>query len=537
MAVAVHSPLVNANTRPWSHEIPDGTWDYVVIGSGMGGMTAAAVLARLGRRVLVLEQHNIPGGFTQTFKRPGYRWDVGVHLVGEMTTRSFPGRLLNELTDGRLDWASLGDVYDEFNFPEGFTIQFPSTIDGFRETLGEYFPDERRAIDEYIQLVRSAARASAGYLQTRSLPWPLAARASKQAERAAVPHLGATTADVLSRLTQDPHLRAVLAAQWGYYGSTPSKSSFGMHALMVAHFLRGAYYPVGGAGRIAEEMLDTVATTGGWTAVRRSVAEIITNNGSAVGVRLADGTALDAKKVISAAGAPATAAMLGRPMPGLRRFAPGPAHLSLYLGFEGDVGAAGATTYSQWFFDTWDMEVDRWDVAPGEVSTAAPVLFNSFPSIKDPAHDPGPALRHTGEAVTFVSWDVFERWSGTRWKRRGDEYDAFKAELIEALLSQYGDLYPALAPMVRHAELSTPLSTNHFARSARGSIYGLVTEPERFFEEALTPRTSVKHLYLAGVDVMAPGIAGALGGGVMAAMAAEPIKAGRYLRPIMARRS
>ena len=63
-------------THPWSHDLPDGPWDAIVIGSGMGGMTSAAVLAKLGQRVLVLEQHVIPGGFTQTFRRPGHHWDV-----------------------------------------------------------------------------------------------------------------------------------------------------------------------------------------------------------------------------------------------------------------------------------------------------------------------------------------------------------------------------------------------------------------------------------------------------------------------------
>jgi all-trans-retinol 13,14-reductase len=524
--------------RPWSHEIPDRRWDAIVIGSGMGGMTAAALLARLGRRVLVLEQHNVPGGFTQTFRRPGYRWDVGVHLVGEMTPAAYPGRLLASLTGGRLAWEPLGDVYDEFTFPDGFVIQFPSTIDGFREALGEAFPGERPAIDDYLTLVRHAARSAAGFMQTRVIPKLLAPGAARKAEQAALPHLRATTAEVLAGLTDDPHLRSVLSAQWGYYGSTPSRSSFAMHALMVAHFLRGAYYPVGGAGSIAREMLRTVAEAGGWTAVRRPVAEIVVERGTALGVRLADGTEIRAAKVISAAGVPATAALLADPagLPLPDRIPPGPAHLSLYLGFEGDVDRAGASRYSQWFFDSWDMEVDRWEVAPGRPAGRAPVLFNSFPSLKDPAHDPGPTLRHTGEAITFVPWEAFEAWSGTRWQRRDPGYDDFKAELTQALLDQYLGHYPGLAPMVRHAELSTPLSTHHFARSHHGSIYGLASEPERFLDPSLVPRTPIRRLYLAGVDVMAPGIAGAMGGGVLAAVAAEPIRATRYLRPIMRRR-
>ncbi len=526
-----------AVARPWSHEIPDGPWDYVVIGSGMGGMTSAAVLAKLGRRVLVIEQHNIPGGFTQVFKRPGYRWDVGVHIVGEMSLANYPGRLLHELTNGQLQWESVGDVYDEFNFPGGFTIQLPSTKDGFRETLHDFFPAEADAIDEYLTLVRAAARSTAKFLQARAIPRMLTPGGRRKVIEAATPHLRATTADVLAGLTDDERLRAVLAAQWGYYGSTPATSSFAMHALMVQHFLHGAYYPVGGAASIALAMLGTVAEAGGWTAVRHTVEEIVVRGGRVAGVRLADGTEITAKRVISAAGAIPTSTLIEGGLPETAepyRHA-GPAHVSLYLGFKGDVATRGAMRHCQWFYETWDMEVPGWDVSPNRPLGRSPVLFCSFPSLKDPTHQPGPDLHHTGEAITFVPWEAFARWTETRWKRRGDDYDAFKADLTEKLLAQYLEHYPGLRPLVDHVEMSTPLSTNHFARSARGSIYGLATAPGRFRDESLVPRTAIKGLYLGGADASAPGVVGALGGGVLAAMAAEPLRGARFIQPIMRR--
>lgn len=151
-----------AASKPWNRRVPADLaargWDTIVIGSGMGGMTCAAMLAKLGQRVLVLEQHYVPGGFTHSFKRPGgYHWDVGVHAVGEVTERSMTGRLLRTLTDDRLRWASLGPVYDSFDFPDGLHIDFPDTPQRFRENLLDAFPDEQPAIDAYLQRVRDVA--------------------------------------------------------------------------------------------------------------------------------------------------------------------------------------------------------------------------------------------------------------------------------------------------------------------------------------------------------------------------------------------
>ncbi|MDH3247425.1 MAG: NAD(P)/FAD-dependent oxidoreductase [Acidimicrobiia bacterium] len=531
--------MTHPTDRPWSHEIPGGRWDTIVIGSGMGGMTTAAMLAKLGQRVLVLEQHVIPGGFTQTFKRPGYHWDVGVHIVGEMTGRSFAGRLLNDLTDGRLEWESVGPVYDEFDFPDGFTIQFPGSPEAFRDTLLDYFPHERQGIDEYLSLVRRASRASGRNLQARALPWYLAPGGRRKAAEAAHPHISATTQSVLESLIDDPRLRSVLAAQWGYYGVPPSRSSFAMHALMVQHFLHGAFYPVGSAASIAPALLQTVADSGGWTAVRRTVEDIVVRRRRVAGVRLADGTEIEANRVVSAAGAIPTAAMLGESAPDSWADSyrePGPAHLSLYLGFSGvDIAARGAQAYCQWYYDSWDTEAIEWDVHPDRAPGTAPVVFCSFPSIKDPVHDPGPDLHHTGEAITFVPWEPFSKWKDARWKRRGAEYEEFKSELTEALLGQYRGLYPELAPHVEHAEMSTPVSTHHFTSAPAGSIYGLATEPDRFEDETLLPGTSISGLYLSGADISTPGVAGALMGGVLAAVAAAPVAGGRYVRVVMKR--
>ncbi|MGB1014122.1 MAG: phytoene desaturase family protein, partial [Nannocystaceae bacterium] len=261
--------------RLWNKTTPPGPWDTIVIGSGMGGMTAAAMLAKLGKRVLVLEQHYVPGGFTHMFKRKGYIWDVGVHAVGEVTPHSMTGRLLALLTDGALKWASLGPVYEDFTFPDGLKLEFPDSPQKFRQNLIDAFPDEVEAIDAYLRHVRDVAAAMKTYYLARLSSGKLAHLSEKLLARKALKYLTQRTSEVIEGLTNNHQLRTVFAAQWGYYGSPPSRSSFAMQALVVKHFLHGGYYPEGGAKEIALGLLGQVAKAGGWTRINADVQEIL----------------------------------------------------------------------------------------------------------------------------------------------------------------------------------------------------------------------------------------------------------------------
>ncbi len=519
--------------------MPDGPWDDLVIGSGMGGMTTAALLARLGRRVLVLEGHYVPGGFTHSFKRKRWHWDVGVHAIGEVTQEAILGRILHALTGDRLQWASLGDPYEHFEYPEGFTIDFPDSPRAYREALLEKFPDEREAIDGYFSRVREASGAMRGYYLTRLFPERAAALLSPITQRQARRFTSATTQQVLDGLTTNERLKTVLAGQWGYYGSPPREGSFAIHAGVVRHFLHGAYYPVGGAGNIAKALLQTVADAGGWTRIRAEVEQIVVDRGRAVGVRLVGGEEIRAKRVVSAASALTTVKHLLPEAERAKHWAavvgelpPAPAHVCAYLGFEGDIRAAGAGSANQWFWRTWDTTESTWDF---DRERDAPVLYTSYPSLKDPAHDPGPRQIHTGEIVTFVPYEKFARWRGTPWMKRGDDYEALKSDLLGRLLDGLFAHRPALKPLLQHAELSTPLSTEHFARPAAGSIYGVVSTPARYANPWLRPQTPIPGLYLSGCDMGAAGVMGAFVGGVLAATAAEPLAMIPWLRRVGAK--
>lgn len=524
----MHEPSVTR--QAWSRHSPDLTWDYVVIGSGIGGMAAASLLSRCDRRVLLLEKHVVPGGFTHSFRRHGYEFDVGLHAVGEAVPPTEIGRLLEYLSAGTLRWASVGPVYDEIDFPGGLHIAYPSSPDELRETFAAAFPGERAAIVRYFELLRSARIALRDFLLARTLPWGVAGLVDRWLWHRARQFYGRTTSEVLSEIGASPRLLRLLTAQWGYYGAPPRDSAFAQHAVVIRHYLNGAYYPVGGSRSIAQALLAPVAKAGGWTRTNAAVEEIVVEGERAVGVRLQGGEQIRARRVVSAIGIGATVhRLLPASLQGatwvreVRKLAPSPGHVALYLGLKGDIAAAGAARTNRWFYNTWDIDAERWKLDSAGPLAPPPLVYCSFASLKDPAHDPGPERRHHGEVIALAPWESFAAWSALPSGQRGPAYTQLKERLRERLLAELLARLPGLGPMVDYAEVSTPLSTDSYCNTVAGGMYGLRPTPARFSNRWIRPHTPIEGLYFAGADVGSPGVVGALIGGVLAALAAEPL--------------
>jgi all-trans-retinol 13,14-reductase len=148
------------------------------------------------------------------------------------------------------------------------------------------------------------------------------------------------------------------------------------------------------------------------------------------------------------------------------------------------------------------------------------VVYISFPSAKDPTYAERYPGKSTIEAITMLPYAAFARWGETRWKRRGDEYDALKENLAQRLREELERQVPSIVGHIACAELSTPVTTLHFTNYGHGEIYGISSTPGRFSERGLGARTPIRGLYLTGQDVALLGVAGALMGGVICASAA-----------------
>lgn len=503
----------------------DERWDAIVIGSGLGGLTSAALLADRGKRVLVLERHYTIGGFTHVFRRKGWEWDVGVHYVGEVhRERSVLGQLFRHITQGQLAWANMGEVYDRIIFGDA---EYPlrAGVDAFKAGLRDKFPDadDVRAVDEYVEAVFAATKSSRSFFAEKAMGGVAGFVAGPFMRRA---HLGwarKTTYEVLSAITGNPKLIGVLTGQYGDYGLPPRRSSFAMHASVAKHYFFGGNYPVGGSARFADTIAPKIVAGGGLLLTNAGVDELVIEQGKVAGVKMEDGRVLRSELVISNAGAVNT---YGKLVPqgerehigfrqSLARIQPSAAHLSLYVGLDQTAEALRLPKANYWIYpDDYDHDrnVER---HLADESAPLPVAYISFPSAKDPEFTQRHPGKATIEIITIAPWQRFAKWDGTRWQHRGDDYEAYKARLSERLLEQLLRFEPHTREAIKHHELSTPLSTKHFTAYQHGEIYGLDHDPLRFDSKFLRPRSPIQGLFLTGQDVVTCGIGAALFSGYL----------------------
>ena len=505
----------------------NGPYDALVIGSGIGGLASAACLARMGWKVAVFEQHYTAGGFTHSYERNGYEWDVGVHYIGDMGRPDTLGRrLFDHITDGRLQWAPMAECYDRIHLGDRH-YDLKAGPQAFRAELKKAFPDEHDAIDAYLTAIKKAAGAVQPLTLARMLPRAVAGITRKGLDLGALGRYNRPTRAVLEELTSNQELIAVLTGQWGDNGLPPSRSSFLIHALIARHYLHGGYYPVGGAAQIARTILPVIQASGGEVFTYADVTDILLENGRATGVRLADGHEERAPCVISDAGVfntftellPEHAPHHDHYRERLGRVNRSMASACLYIGLNDTAENLGLPKTNYWIYPDNDYEgqLDRALADPDHHDI--PLTYISFPSAKDPDFTRRYPGRATVEIVAAAPYQWYQRWDGTTWGQRGEDYEADKEAFAQRLLEKLFEKHPNLRAHLDYYELSTPLSTAWFCRYPTGEIYGLDHDPNRFQQDWLRPKTRIPGLYLTGQDVLTCGVVGALVAGLATTLA------------------
>ncbi|HRY09055.1 MAG: NAD(P)/FAD-dependent oxidoreductase [Actinobacteria bacterium] len=525
--------------------------DVIVIGAGPGGLACAAYLSAVGRKVVLVDRHTVPGGnmscFTHRDPATGeeYEFDVGLHYLGDCGPRGSIPSVLAPL-GVRPDYLPMdASAYDTLLFGDGQEFGVPAGLNNYEAALIAAFPAERAAIEQYVGLlkdVRSMMRAGMRRPGLAQLPG-LAMPAYRMLRL-----MNATLGDVLDRIGASPRLRAVLAGINGTYGLPPSRASFFVHAGVFLHYANGAWYPQGGGQPIADALARVVRDNGGEVLLRTQVEEILVTDGEVRGVRVrrpaADrrrglGDEISAPVVVSDADLKRTFLELLPPesLPAdLRRKAArmgmsAPLYID-YLILDRDLVAEGKPNTNWWVYPDDDVDAAYSDAAAGRM-TGTSFAYLTSASLKDPTN---PRLARPGQTniqVMTVAPADHGFWGlhgpgpvGGESYRRNPEYLRRKAEMHESLMRAAERAIPGISDAVVFHESATPITHERFVRSTGGTSYGLAATPSQMLHKRPGAKTPITGLWMVGADTrFLHGIGGTLGGGMMtaAAISGEPV--------------
>lgn len=492
------------------------SYDTIIIGSGAGGLSAAICLARAGQKVLVLEQHDVPGGWCHSFYLNGYRFTPGVHYLGllnkgESTCNLYEGLgIANDIAFFRMNPKAYEHCWigDE-------RIDIPAGFENAKESLGKLFPDEKKGLDKYLNLVT-----------TINDELQLIPKVKGFWEHVTIPfrtkHMGKYSVfslkKVIGKHIKSPLLKAVLNIQIGDHGLAPSRTSFTLHAAVMGHYTTGGYYPVGGGGALVKAMTNALKKHGGEIQTGKMVKQILLDGGKkkrVIGVELENGTRILAKRIVSNADPAKTFLdMVGKEnissklLKRLGKTKYSCTSLMLFLTVDMDVRKAGLDSGNIWMMnnenlDTVFEDAQKIDILSEDVF---PGMFVSCTTLKDPISFDG--RYHTIEAITYINHESFNKF-----KKEGDirseSYLKFKNQLTEKMIKTLEKVIPNVRDKIVHKELGTPITNEYYINSTNGCVYGTEKTFWQIGPFAYRAQSEIENLYLCGASVLSHGVAGA----------------------------
>ena len=496
-------------------------YDAIVVGSGVGGLTAALTAARRGQRVLVLEAAQQFGGYINPFSRKRFIFDTGLHYVGE----AFEGGGMTKVLDDlqlHVPFQELNpEGFDWYVFPE-YSVKLGRGIDRFRDQLRGDFPSEERGIDRFFKMLTGVDRAFdevdagkgiRGAFATIGHAWRLL-RWRK-----------ITLAQMLDRYFRDPLLKAALSGPCGDLGLPPSRLSALYHMAVMTHYLGGGFYPVGGSGALRDALVNGLIDEGAELKRNAKVKRITKQARRVTGVETEDGAHYAAPCVISNADAVQTFRLAGldekrKWKKKIERMEPSISSVVVYLGVKGDLAGNSVGDGNVWHFGTSDIDAIYRRLESGALPNSDS-MFITVPTQKDPSGKKAPAGHHTVEIVALSSAKPFRDFFDGRSMKRCAAYRALKEEIAGPLIETAERYIPDLRQNIVLKEISTPATNKHFTTQQDGSIYGPAHTPKQVLFGRFSPKAPLRGLFLCGASVIAGGVYPSMKSGAQAGQLAN----------------
>ncbi|NDJ15786.1 phytoene desaturase family protein [Myxacorys almedinensis] len=493
------------------------SFDYVILGAGLGGLSTAACLTRQGNRVLVLEKHYLPGGCCHTFDYGQYRFCADVHYISQcdrgQTITQFLNYIERDVSFNSLDPDCIDRVITpdaDFNIPLGW--------ENLRQRLLSTFPEESTAIDRYCdeikrlhqdvrQLVHEIHWYNQKWTDWLKLPkyWNLFQKRNW------------TLQDLYDRVGLSPKLQAVLAGQSGDYALPPNEIALMTHTSLVWDYSEGAYYPQHHFKQFVDTIVEAITAGGGVVKFSAPVEQIQVNQGKITGV-IAEQNVYEAKKAYISDLDPKLTVQLiqdgkalsDRERKRLTNYEYSASAFNIYLGLDErfDPQHYGIGNWNIWYYPTGDLNREYQQQLEGKLDH--PWIFLSCPTMKSSEPGMAPPGHHVLEIATVCPYHPFERLHTTDPKA----YKARKREVYQQIMRSVKDLIPDIDRYTRMKVYGTPTTSEFYLGQPQGNIYGAKLIPKQVGLNRLGYKTELPNLFFVGASAGYPSVPGVIGNGM-----------------------
>jgi all-trans-retinol 13,14-reductase len=484
---------------------PKEEMPVVVIGGGLGGLSAAAIFARNGFPVTLVEQHDRPGGYATAFDRAGGKFTFDVSLHATSTVKGGPMRKVFDET-GVLDKVQMVELPELCRIitPDHDFIWPQRDPDGITNQLCHAFPAESEGIEgffsEMLGIVDEAMKPFDPDSWWDKLTFPLTHRKMWAIRKQ-------TLSDVLDKHVQDAKVRAILSAFWGYYGLPPSKLSGFLYAIATGSAIRfGGYYVKPRSQALSYALMDSIEKAGGHVLLETEAVEITMKDRAVSGVILKDGRILPAKLVVSNANVPATMRMLPQKpelsdysdkareyLEKLKTYRTSLSTFIVWLGLNREIRGKvkGYEIFATQHYDPEKAYQGCLACDPKRAGIGVAVYDNAYPGYSKPGTS-------TVTVITLSGYDPWKRFEADYFAGRKQAYRKEKERITEEIIDQAEKLViPGLRSMIEVKEAATPLTNLRYTKNPEGAIYGYEQSLDNSYMNRIKSTTPFKGLYLA----------------------------------------
>ena len=474
----------------------DNKYDVIVIGSGLSGLSCAYILGKNGYKVAVMEKNEQFGGCLQSFTRKGTKFETGMHYVGSIEEGQTLHRYFKYLSI--LDDIELSTLdprcHDLIDF-QGKQYAFAKGHEAFIDTLSQHFPSERKNIENYIKAITNVTDNSPYY-------------SFKNIDKLGLlnpEHFKMSVNEYIAHITQNPTLQNVLTGNIPLYAGIKDKTPLYIHALVSDFYINSAYRIVGGSDNIALSLLNSLRKIGVDTFNNCEVTKIECDNEKARRVVLSNGEIIATDYVIASLHPEKVLDMLDSHLirkvyrERIQNMQQTVSTFTVYIKFKENTVPYLNYNYFKYTGDSvWDCEHYN------EVNWPLSYLY------MHQCQEPNQRYASGAILLAYMNYGEVSKWNGTQIGHRGEDYDTFKKQKAEKLLSALAKDHPGTLQHIESYWTSTPLTYQDYTYTKEGSTYGIIRDKNNPIQTMISQRTKIPNLFLTGQNTNSHGVLGVI---------------------------